>query len=138
MRIKTAKSPLNLHTYISYNSKSIFKTSKDHINLKKNSQKNLQYKRDLCVRSVENSFSWKINNKREYKTRDRVVPFSFGCFRYIDRARRGYLGFSLSKKKTRARKTDVLFQWARDEKSSFECVFQAWRALSKTANCFMC
>ena len=35
----------------------------------------------------------------------------------LGRARRDYLGFPLNKKKTRARKTDVLFQWAHDERA---------------------
>ena len=38
------------------------------------------------------------------------------------------------KKKTRARKTDLLFRRARDEKSSFECVFsRGVLCLKKTA-----
>ena len=41
----------------------------------------------------------------------------------LDRAHRGYLGFTLSKKRLGRGKQTFYFNRVRDEKSSFECVF---------------
>ena len=62
-------------------------------------------------------------------------PFSKFKLAVLDRARRGYLGFLLSKKRLVRGKQTFYFKLARDKKSSFECVFQSRRAQSKTAKC---
>ena len=58
------------------------------------------------------------------------------CLAVLDRAHRGYLEFPLSTEKTKAMKTNVLFQKVRYKKSIFECVFQTRRVISKTASFF--